>query len=86
MLPPIGLDAQDVPQFVMLGTFLAYEGLVNHKLPIAVVLVGAMAIGGAVGWLEERLAIRPLRQRLRPATTPPPAGAATRWARPIAIT
>jgi branched-chain amino acid transport system permease protein len=48
------------PQFIMLGTFLAYEGLVKLDLPFAVVLIGAMAVGGLVGLVEERLAIRPL--------------------------
>jgi branched-chain amino acid transport system permease protein len=48
------------PQFVMLGTFLAYEGLVSLDLPVVVVLIGALAIGGLVGLVEERLAIRPL--------------------------
>lgn len=48
------------PQFIMLGTFLAYEGLVELDLPVAVVLLGAIAIGGMVGFIEELLAIRPL--------------------------
>jgi branched-chain amino acid transport system permease protein len=49
------------PQFIMLGTFLAYEGLVKLDLPFVVVLIGAMAVGGLVGLVEERLAIRPLQ-------------------------
>lgn len=49
------------PQFVMLGTFLAYEGLVELDLPVALVLVAAMAIGAIVGFTEERLAVRPLK-------------------------
>jgi branched-chain amino acid transport system permease protein len=48
------------PQFIMLGTFLAYEGLVAHDLPVVLVLLGAAAIGGLLGYVEERLAIRPL--------------------------
>jgi branched-chain amino acid transport system permease protein len=48
------------PQFIMLGTFLAYEGQVAHDLPLVVVLLGAIVIGGAVGLIEERLAVRPL--------------------------
>lgn len=48
------------PQFIMLGTFLAYVGLVELELPVLLVLVGAMAIGGLVGLIEERLAVRPL--------------------------
>jgi branched-chain amino acid transport system permease protein len=48
------------PQFIMVGTFLAYEGLVELDLPILLVLFGALVIGGLVGLVEERLAIRPL--------------------------
>lgn len=48
------------PQFIMLGTFLAYEGLVAHDVPVVVVLAGALVLGGVLGFVEERLAIRPL--------------------------
>lgn len=48
------------PQFIMVGTFLAYEGLVKLDLPVVVVLLGAMVVGGVVGLIEERVAVRPL--------------------------
>ena len=48
-------------QFVMLGTFVAYVGLVTFELPWVLVIVIGALIGALVGFLEERLAIRPLQ-------------------------
>lgn len=48
------------PQYLMLGTFVAYAVAVSHGMsPWVAIAVGA-AVGCAVGALEERLAVRPL--------------------------
>lgn len=48
-------------QLLMVGTFVAYWGLAEAKLPLALVfLIGALAVG-ALAVLEERIAIRPIK-------------------------
>lgn len=47
--------------FVMLGSFMAYTTLVTWELPIVASLVVCLAVGAAAGYLEERLALRPIR-------------------------
>jgi branched-chain amino acid transport system permease protein len=46
-------------QFVVLGGFLAYAG---RDLPVIVVLLGGAAVGGLLGYVEERVAVRTLAQ------------------------
>jgi branched-chain amino acid transport system permease protein len=48
-------------QLVVLGTFVAYWGLVQLKLPVAAVFLLAAAVVGLVAVVEERLAVRPAR-------------------------
>jgi branched-chain amino acid transport system permease protein len=48
-------------QLMMLGAFVAYSGLVSWHLPWLVVLVVAGVIVAAVAAVEERLAVRPVR-------------------------
>jgi branched-chain amino acid transport system permease protein len=47
--------------FVMLGTFLAYTTLVTWNLPVVVAVLVCGAMAGAAGYLEERIALRPIR-------------------------
>jgi len=47
-------------QFVMLGTFTAYVGLVVFDLHVALAVLFGAVVVGIVGVLEERIAIRPL--------------------------
>lgn len=49
-------------QLMMIGTFIAYSGLGSWNLPWLAVLVVAMVIAGAVAGVEERIAIRPVRE------------------------
>ncbi|WP_072801619.1 branched-chain amino acid ABC transporter permease [Rhodococcoides yunnanense] len=51
------------PQFVMLGAFLGYWGLSETSLPLVVIVAGTLIVGAALGYLEEIIAIRPLRKR-----------------------
>ncbi|GAA1851072.1 branched-chain amino acid ABC transporter permease [Pseudonocardia ailaonensis] len=46
------------PQFTMLGGFLAFEGL-RQGWPLLLVLGACVVVGGLLGVLEERVAIRP---------------------------
>lgn len=46
---------------MMLGAFMAYLGIVVWGLPWWLVAIGAAAIVGAVAALEERIAIRPVK-------------------------
>lgn len=48
-------------QLVMLGAFVAYTGLVSWHLPTIVVLLLAAAVVGLVAAIEERVAIRPVK-------------------------
>jgi branched-chain amino acid transport system permease protein len=48
-------------QFIMLGTFVAFTGLVTFHLPWPVVIIAGAGLGALVGLLEERVAIRPLQ-------------------------
>jgi len=48
--------------FLVLGTFVAYWGLEQHDLSVALVFVIALVVAGLGGFVEERLAIRPLRR------------------------
>jgi branched-chain amino acid transport system permease protein len=64
------------PQITMAGAFLAYEGRVVHDLPLVVVIVGAAVAGGVIGFLEERIAIRPLKGDVGHATLVTTVGAA----------
>lgn len=48
------------PQYLMLGTFLAFWVTSSQGWsPLAAVFIGAL-VGGAIGVLEERIAVRPL--------------------------
>lgn len=47
--------------FVMLGTFLAYTTMVTWHLPVVVAILACGAIAAVAGYLEERLALRPIR-------------------------
>ena len=49
--------------FVMLGTFLAYTTMVTWELPVVVAIVVGGAVAGAAGYVEERVALRPVRGR-----------------------
>uniref|UniRef100_UPI0026312303 branched-chain amino acid ABC transporter permease n=1 Tax=Microbacterium sp. TaxID=51671 RepID=UPI0026312303 len=46
---------------MMLGAFLAYVGIVVWDLPWWIVAIGAAVIVGAIAALEERIAIRPVK-------------------------
>lgn len=48
-------------QLIMVGAFVAYSGLVTWKLPVPLVLVMAGAVVAVVAAIEERIAIRPVR-------------------------
>jgi branched-chain amino acid transport system permease protein len=48
-------------QLLMVGTFIAYWGLVEAKLPLLVVFVLDAAVVGVLAVLEERVAIRPIK-------------------------
>lgn len=48
-------------QLTMVGAFVAYSGLVTWDLPVPVVLLMAAAAVGLVAAIEERIAIRPVR-------------------------
>jgi branched-chain amino acid transport system permease protein len=47
-------------QIMGFGALAFWFGLVQLKLPLLMGLVGAMGFAGALGWLIERLAMRPL--------------------------
>lgn len=47
-------------QLMMVGTFVAYTGLVTLRLPVAVVVLLATAAVMLVAAVEERLAVRPI--------------------------
>ncbi len=47
-------------QLMMLGTFLAYAGLVTFGWPAALSGLLAALVVGLVAWLEERIAVRPV--------------------------
>jgi len=47
--------------FVMLGTFLAYTTIVTWELPVVVAILVCGAVAGVAGYLEERVALRPIR-------------------------
>ncbi|MCW2672456.1 MAG: amino acid transporter permease [Frankiales bacterium] len=49
--------------FVMLGTFLAYTTLVTWHLPFVAAVLVAGGVAALAGYLEERLALRPIRGR-----------------------
>lgn len=49
------------PQFVLVGAMVAYSGLVVEQWPFALVVLVAVVMGGVLGGLEERVAIRPLK-------------------------
>ena len=48
-------------QLIMVGTFLAYSGLVSWQLPTVVVALVSIAAVGLLALVEERIAIRPLK-------------------------
>jgi branched-chain amino acid transport system permease protein len=48
---------------IMLGTFLAYQGLNTFKVPLPVVIIGAAVTVGVANAFIERLCIRLLRDR-----------------------
>lgn len=48
---------------VMLGTFLAYTTVVTWHLPFVLAVIVCGVVAGAAGYLEERLALRPIRGR-----------------------
>lgn len=48
-------------QLMMMGTFVAYTGLVTLELPVIVVAVLAMLVVMAIAGLEEVLAVRPVK-------------------------
>ncbi|KAA9164363.1 branched-chain amino acid ABC transporter permease, partial [Amycolatopsis acidicola] len=47
-------------QLMVLGTFIAYAGLVTFGLPAAVVVVAGAVICGLLAFVEDLVAIRPL--------------------------
>lgn len=47
-------------QLIMLGTFLAYWGIVQLHWPVVLVIIVSALIVAAVAGIEERLAIRPI--------------------------
>jgi branched-chain amino acid transport system permease protein len=49
------------PQFIMLGTFIAYLGEITLKLPIVAVFALCVGSVGAVGLICEKIAIGPLQ-------------------------
>lgn len=49
------------PQFVLVGAMVAYSGLVVAQWPFLLVVLVAVVLGAALGLLEERVAIRPLK-------------------------
>lgn len=51
------------PQLVMLGTFIAYWGIVTMELPIVVVFLVAGLVVGLVALIVEKIAIGPLQGR-----------------------
>ena len=48
------------PQYLMLGTFIAFAVVVTFELPVVVAIVVGGAVGFVVGLVEERVAVRPL--------------------------
>lgn len=48
-------------QLMMIGAFVAYSGLVTWELPWPVVLLMAAAVVGIAAAIEERIAIRPVK-------------------------
>jgi branched-chain amino acid transport system permease protein len=50
------------PQFLMLGTFVAYTVVAIWSLSIVVAIVLGIVVGAAVGAVEEIMAIFPLRR------------------------
>lgn len=48
------------PQFLMVGTFVAYTVVVTWSLPIVFAVLLGLLVGAAAGALEELLAVRPL--------------------------
>lgn len=48
-------------QFIMIGAFVAYWGLTQNDLPLPLVLLISMMLSALIGFLTERIAIRPLR-------------------------
>jgi branched-chain amino acid transport system permease protein len=47
-------------QLIVLSTFIAYAGVVTFGLPVVVVVLAGAVICGALAFVEERVAIRPL--------------------------
>jgi branched-chain amino acid transport system permease protein len=50
------------PQFLLLGALFAYEGISRWSVPFGLVLLSCGVIGGLLGYAEDRIAIRPLKQ------------------------
>lgn len=47
-------------QLIVLSIFIAYGGVVTYGLPVIVVMLAGAVICGALAYVEERIAIRPL--------------------------
>jgi branched-chain amino acid transport system permease protein len=60
ILAQTGLFSFASAQPLMIGSFVAYSGMVEHGLPSAVVVILGLIIGGVLGFAVERIAIRPL--------------------------
>jgi branched-chain amino acid transport system permease protein len=64
------------PQFTMLGALIAYELLAALKVSLLVTAMVCITAGGALGWLVERTAVRPVIARDAHATLITTVGAA----------
>ncbi|MGO4691791.1 branched-chain amino acid ABC transporter permease [Glaciibacter sp. 2TAF33] len=49
-------------QFIAIGAFVAYWGLTQNNIPLPLVIAIAVVIAGGLAFLEERIAVRPLRK------------------------
>lgn len=65
-----------LPQFVMLGTLLGYQGIVVAGITPPLVVAGCALVGALLGYAEERLAIRPLANAVGHGTLVTTVGAA----------
>ena len=70
MIRPTGIINFAVGEWAMVGAFGGYVLLTNYELPFPVGLALILAMMLVVGWVTERIAVRPLVERGAPLLAP----------------
>src|SRR5258708_14420643 len=70
MIRPIGIINFAVGEWAMLGAFGGYVALTKYELPWPVGMALILAFMLAVGWVTERVAVRPLLEKRAPLLAP----------------